>query len=511
MKLNLNWTLNTPEERVEFVEKYIEEYGDSLSSQNLNALSEYVLWAVKDADFELESERSPWKGKKKKDVSLDYLKDLMDESGRPIVLNDIEEPGKKVKLEREGVLLTLFGERGSGAGLSERELLGRCAACLKMESGETGFAPLSLSNLSNSSNSSNLSNSPTPFPTHMPPAKSNVMTFNVPAAKRDIAKEWLDLWRRIDKTEFMVQSYEQLRGRRRPDLPIRDELYSRIAVWGFDIEELREEANDWDSTLFLFHKRRLVQLRRDQYVLLDALKGETIRKRSTPFYWSTKKGVVIYPFADPDLIIRDVDDECFETRLQEKIVEGLKRMDRFDEKEEFEAAIDFREPTVIREILKQWEDLEGYAAEEGIEDRELFQTLILYFEYYLERADFSEDLIYILNEKRRGARNKEVKQGLKERFNLDYGENYISTIYTKRVIQAIINEVEQHVKEMEYLLMGRTVFKTCPECFKRLPRNNYYFNKKSGTSDGFYLYCKKCSAKRKKEKKEREENKVIRK
>ena len=93
--------------------------------------------------------------------------------------------------------------------------------------------------------------------------------------------------------------------------------------------------------------------------------------------------------------------------------------------------------------------------------------------------------------------NKDIAKAVEEKFNLSYKENYISTIFTRRIVEPIVEQVEKHYRLIEYITMGRTVFKKCSICGRLLPRNSTYFNKRTATSDGFFSYCKECKARRK--------------
>lgn len=445
MKLDLDWNLETTEERVQFVQKYTEQHASSLTDSNLETISEYILWSISEPDFELTSSKSPW-NKVSKEVSLDELKEKAAETGRPVdsLVTEVQYTKKATKLDREQVASKL----AKGATYEQIML----------------------------------------YELH-PELQLHAMT-----------PQWVEVWSLIDTTEYMVQYWELRNGKRRPDLPIRDELISRLNIISHRrklhvdelLEELQEKSNRWSSKDFLRNKRLLVTYRQSQYQLLDALQGEMSQPQgNVANYYEDKHGPLnsFYPYMDPKLLIQEVNDSHFEPAFQETLLNQLRITDNF----EFNINnISLTEPQTIRTLLQMEDELETSMMQLPLLDKEIVELLLRFFRYYVAKAELTPELELIKNMKVEGIKNKEIALAIHEKFGILYKENYISTIYTKRIIEAIVEAAKTHQRLMEYISMGKSVFKTCSRCGQLLPRNAEYFNKRSSTSDGFFPYCKRC-------------------
>ena len=509
MKLDLNWKLETVEERIEFANLYINTHGEALTPSNLETISDYILWATDSSDIQLEAKASPWR-KQGNDASLDALFERSKETGFPVELLIREEGlGKTSSKLMRGDVVPLLGTTSSlpfewhrlGETKEEVELVKVYERIAML------YAIVGRSNPINSINSDKTTN-PQPALADSGHTGEKHKTTNSQLALADLectiddlhplAADWVYLWRRIDRIEYMVQTWEAAMGRRRADLPIRYELELRIDLLrllnlsGDSREELRAEALDWDAYTFLRYKRLLVSLRKEQYILLDGTKGETIQSGSNlSHYWKEEEGLSDFlPFCNEMFLFDSIKEEYFNPEFQAEVVEALKCMDSCDANNEI--MIDFRSPKAVREMIAYREELIESIPTRSIADRESLISLIRYFDYYLKKADLAPELNLIMQRKIEKVRNKEIKEEVKEKFGLDYQENYISTIYTKRVINAINKQAEAHIRLMEYITMGRNAFKNCQECGELLPRNSEFYYKRSSSSDGFTSKCKQC-------------------
>ena len=429
--LHLNFDLNGYQPRKEFLDKYLAENNvQAFSEKDLEMMSNYLLWGAQteqSLNFDIESKNSPW-SKKEISVSFDDMIEREHETGAPVhtQLSDIQIKTQKKKLDRKEVLDKLKDQDAS------------------------------------------------------------------------LKTSWLILWGNIDKTEFMVQNWELEHGKRRPDLPIREELHERLrgyALWkNIEFAELEDqliaEQRKWTGYEFIKQKRSLVQMRTQQYTLLDSTQYDGPPKRvSNSNYWSEKESAIsnFYPFDSEKLLLPEINEDCFSREFAKHCIAQLQYADAMPKK-----ALDLRQPEAIRNILLMKNDLEDAIERREDSEAETLKMLIKYIEYYIKQANFPPELLLIMNSKINKISNKEITVLLKEQFNLDYQENYISTIFTKRIIEEIAKQAELHYKMIEYILMGRTVFKRCSKCGRLLPRNTTYFNKRASTSDGFFSHCKEC-------------------
>lgn len=450
MKLNLNWTLNSTEERMEFARTYIENNHAALTEANMNSISEYILWTLDDSTLGLEARNSPWK-KGKGVVSFDELQERAEQTGRAVdsLLDPTPYPKRRAKLDRNEVSRRLGYD-------DETSLL--------LSSGQ-----------------------------HHP-----------------MGPQWISLWFSIDELEYGVQWWEGLHGKRRADLPIRVELVRRIEWHGERvqranlIEDIQSASHDWNAKTFLTKKRLLVSRRSEQYQLLDILRGEGRRPLSQfPAYYMEDGGSFegFYPFTDNRLLFPAIAERHFEKDFQEVVVNQLRSADRYDDEIGKPLmsgkVLNLTNGATIRGLLHSRKWLEEAQDDMAVLDKEMTIKLLKYLDYYLGKAELSADLLMIMDMKVQGYSNKDIANRVEEELGVQYKENYVSTVYTKRVVEAIAAEAKRHLKLVEYLSMGRTVFKICNTCYELLPRNREYFNKRSSTGDGFISYCKKCKKKKK--------------
>jgi len=377
-----------------------------------------------------------------------------------------------------------------------------------------------------------------------------------------LTPQWLDLWRRIDETEFMVQVWELSQGKRRADLPIRDELFIRLwqGIHGqmpiggqvadaetnnnmdnnidldmrpasisdpaVQIEQARRvlgaalidtpfkqyikklcnEALAWEGYKALKKKRQLVTLRTEQYTLLDCLSGESVKKHTfIPYTEEIKNNDLLgfRPFMSLSMLIDSVDQHHFSRQFTSKCLDQLSWADS-ETYEESGKVLDLRNGKTLKSLLNHYYDIEDLAFSGNYENKEIFFALYSYLNYYIKRANLDDDMTDILYMKMNHKKNKEIADYMEKRYGLIYGENYISTIVTNRIIKPILEEIDKHYKLLEYLLVGPSVFKKCSCCGKMYPRNATYFLKRKSCSDGFYSVCKECNKEKKKDAKKNE-------
>ena len=481
MQIKLDFNLNGPTARLEYLEQYLKDVDPNrLTSDNLEMMSNYVLWGLQsenpDLDFEIESKNSPW-SKTSKTTSLEALMEQEQETGMPVQcqVSDVALATQKRKLDR-GEVIGKLKHRDSQDIIRQIAIEMFKEPTARLGVIKQQFEPVDLT-------------------------KWNSLT-----------DSWFNLWSQIDMTEFMVQTWELAHGKRRIDLPIRDELHIRLAcllAWKdrdislADFEsELQVQSQSWEGYLYLKKKRALVQMRTQQYSLLDCLQGETLlRHFNSGSYWQEEEHGLreFYPFSLPEFLIDGATPEHFTPQFHEKCVKALSFLDRLEENPKLRDpySIDFREADSVRQMILMYPDLKEAATRMSDVQGAVLQNLIRYLSYYISQCNFDPELEVILRAKMHKVSNKDIVTRLKEEFNLDYKENYISTIFTKRIVEAIVEQVNLHYRLIEFITMGNTVFKKCTKCGKLLPRNATYFNRRTSTSDGFFSSCKKCKTRRK--------------
>lgn len=428
--MQLDFTINNTSDRIAFLNNNLPQ---NASEKALEMAANYILWSQEDAtSFQIESS-SPW-SKGKGAISLEALIEQEGESGAPneLRLGSLEAPQKKAKLDRAEV------------------------------------APRAL--------------------------------------KEGLLSEWKRLWHRIDCQEALVQSYERLNGLRKGDRPLREELVERLIP--AELDSITDRARTLSHGDYVREKRLLVTLRKEQYELLDSMKGSSGRGSvAKPGMVMQEEGLSfrVLPFDRAGMRIGAIGIECFSDEFMRKCVQELiwhdeafaayagkggrsngdlclREMNGMQE-----LLIDMRQGETVRKLILGYRELK-----EGAQESAALANIVEWLDWYADRAKMEPHLRDIYCAKANGMSNREIAQMLKAKYDRDYKDNYISTIFVKQVVGAIAEEAEKHYRLIEYITLGKSVFKTCSRCGKMLPRNSDYFNKKNSAVDGFLPYCKEC-------------------
>ena len=151
--------------------------------------------------------------------------------------------------------------------------------------------------------------------------------------------------------------------------------------------------------------------------------------------------------------------------------------------------IDFRDPEHVYQIFHQFFELEDAAdvAEFGSGLPFLMRTL----EFYVERADLTDLQKEILEMKLKKVRNVDIAFEVNKKWGKSYTPNYISTIFRQRIIPKI-NEAAAYHEQVVSNLPFEEEFKTCTGCGRTLLRNADNFTRKARSKDGLTSRCKVC-------------------
>lgn len=313
----------------------------------------------------------------------------------------------------------------------------------------------------------------------------------------EVKKRWYDLWQHIDTVEYVVQRHEAIIGKRRADLPIRQELRARIEDYGV-LEECEKRASSVDPYEYLKLKRQLVELRKEQYVLLDSLKGEKVRRHaqtpSSSSHFAEPLSLPVYPFDAP--LMRQaapgkIGEQVFAQPFTKVAIEAMRHI---DSKGDADKAVDFRQASHVRAIIANVKDLDIQARAPWSMKTESARQLLAWFAFYIRWSGIIEtpELRVVLRGKMEGKKNAEIAADIKAICGKDYKPSYVSILYARRVLTAITEAAQAHERLIEYILMGRKVFKVCATCGAFLPRNSEYFYKRQHSNDGYSGSCKSC-------------------
>lgn len=151
--------------------------------------------------------------------------------------------------------------------------------------------------------------------------------------------------------------------------------------------------------------------------------------------------------------------------------------------------IDFRDPEHVYHMFQQFFELDDAAALAEFDSN--LPSLLETLKFYVEQAELSETQKEILDLKLRKVKNVDIAQEINKKWKKTYTPNYISTIFRQRIIPAI-NEAAAYHEKLVSNIFFEEEFKTCTGCGRTLLRDADNFTRKSRSKDGYTTRCKKC-------------------
>ena len=309
-----------------------------------------------------------------------------------------------------------------------------------------------------------------------------------------------NLFRNIDEIELVINYYE-LKIKKRTKPP-RDSLLSRFTEE--EQNELFWRADALSSRKYLQLRHLLVELRTEQYSYKDMITTSIMPVMEQNF----DDDYVTRIFRiDEDIVVRPFGLKNDNIALQKKIFSWP--LDPFSfTKEDLEQItklvwqpktgkfiLDFEDP---KHILAVYENLESLQ-EAGEEDQEQLYTaahgLAETLKFYEDMTNLSSLQKEILNMKLSGDTNAKIRDYINNKYGTTYNENYISTIYRQKILNAIAKTVGFHRRAIENIFYPEN-FKVCVDCGKLLPRNNDFFIRQKKSIDGLAPRCKSCQKKK---------------
>lgn len=151
--------------------------------------------------------------------------------------------------------------------------------------------------------------------------------------------------------------------------------------------------------------------------------------------------------------------------------------------------LDFRNEDHLYQLLQMSEELRAEGAE--FEWRTNTQSLMETLDFYIESAQLTEVEQEICYLKTKKEKNDKIAALVNKKYGKGYTANYISTIFKQRVIKKIAAAACLHLEIMENIFFPEE-FKTCTCCGRTLLRTSDNFTKRTRSSDGFSPRCKQC-------------------
>ena len=170
--------------------------------------------------------------------------------------------------------------------------------------------------------------------------------------------------------------------------------------------------------------------------------------------------------------------------------------------------LDFENPDHILALLKSHEILE-YEAERDPNQLQSSATSILKtLQFYIDRANLNELQREILDMKILQQSNTEITKYINGKYGTTYNDNYISTIYRKKILSSIAQAASYHRLIMENIFYPEN-FKVCKDCGRLYLRSPEFYVRQHKAPDGFAPRCKRCSKKKREEDKLKYEIKYV--
>lgn len=238
-------------------------------------------------------------------------------------------------------------------------------------------------------------------------------------------------------------------------------------------------------------KHHLIQLRTHQYYLMDSYYPVIGQKKNKSEYHEDQfRFQMSYPIF-PRGTCKSENDQNFQKPYLDKtgparaidngVIEKLK--------EQGKPYFDFRDLDHLYYLILHYQDLRSWI--EDSPDAPLWE-LIWTIDFYIEKAKLSEQQRLIVEGKKRGLSNKEIRVELNEKLGIDHQVNYISTIWKKAV--GLIQEAVE-LNYDEYLCKDyKKAWKKCRCCGELKLKDGRNFVKKTKSADGFTTRCKTCDA-----------------
>lgn len=254
-------------------------------------------------------------------------------------------------------------------------------------------------------------------------------------------------------------------------------------------EPFQPDTPKLNSSQIYLLNHQLIQLRTSQYYLWDSVFPTMgTQKNKAEFHDPPANSHLNYPVF-PRGLARFEKDILFEnprkdnTHIWQILTdEELERLKR--EKKPY---FDFREVQHLYQLIQHYEEIQDF-----IKDfpDSLLNNLLWTLDFYIRKANLSEQQLLIVECKKKRLSNKEISQVLERKLGIKHQENYISTIWNK-AIGLIKDAVELNFDEFickDY----KKAWKVCNRCKRELLRDQRNFVRKAKAADGLTGRCKWC-------------------
>lgn len=305
-----------------------------------------------------------------------------------------------------------------------------------------------------------------------------------------------DLWNQIDSTELLINFYELAHGKRKN--PPRPELLSRFAP--DHAASLEEKAKTLSQFHYLKMRHLLVELRRQQYTIKDAVQPRilTYAAPSSPItsqLEDSSEEISIFPFGPTEQFLfrnfQDLIPKNFSEQELKEISSAYWR--KREERNHITNFFDFSDLETVYQLFLALETLQE-------EPTDFSSSILPILWYYVRQANLTSVQQKILELKIQKVKNQDIAAQVNKEFDKNYTTNYISTIFRKKIIPEINSAAIYHEKIVGSLFFEED-FKVCAKCGRTLLRDPINFVRRSRASDGLSNHCKRCDKEEREKKK----------
>ena len=278
------------------------------------------------------------------------------------------------------------------------------------------------------------------------------------------------------------------------DVPGMIELWNAIENMDQELQGLKnkEGQTQEDRKRIYYLTHHLIALRKQQYYLMDSVFPTTLgQKNKAEYHPHPTEDQMNYPILPRGVMREEKDKDFMFPRLDKNLEAAATRIYTDEEiqdmREKGKPFFDFRNADHLYQLIQHYAEIESFV--EMMPDSPL-HNLLWTLDFYIEKANLSEQQLLIIRDKKLRCPNKEIAKHLMDELGIYHQENYISTIWNK-CCQLIANAVELNYDE--YLCRNYDkAWKICSRCKKELLRDPRNFVKKAKASDGLTGRCKCC-------------------
>lgn len=152
--------------------------------------------------------------------------------------------------------------------------------------------------------------------------------------------------------------------------------------------------------------------------------------------------------------------------------------------------IDFRDLEHVYQLFLEYFSLRESTYNKSLNSEELIKVLQT-LEFYIDFADLTDVQRDILRLKMTHHKNQDIAIEINAKYNKSYTTNYISTIFRQKIIPKI-NEAAVYHEKRTAAIFFKEEFKPCSKCGTLFLKDERNFVHKSRSKDGFAGTCKRC-------------------